>query len=477
MSSRQTKGAVGGRPSAPMRVATLLAVLLSVTGCAAYRPVNAPLEHWHPDYGYRPKTTQVERPMGDVLLVLAFSGGGTRAAALSYGVLQELRDTRVVVGGVEKCLLNEVDLITAVSGGSFTAAYYALYGDRIFQDFERRVLRRNLQRRLLLELLRPLNWFRMASTFFDRSELAVRLYDEQIFDHATFADLQAARGPFIQINATDLAGGNRFTFFQPQFDLICSDLSPLEVARAVAASSAVPGLFTPVTLRNYAGQCGLEPPAWFEEVGTGRTTSLRRVRSVQVARGYLEGRRKYIHLLDGGIADNLGLRGPLDNVILVGGIRTRLDQLGGARPAHVMVVVVNAEVHPEPRFSLTPAAPSLALVINAVSGVQIYSYNFETLELMRESLKSWAVEVPPDTRGRRVQTYVPEIAFEALEDAEERAYFNELPTSLSLDGEAVDRLIAAGRRLLRASPEFQRFLGALQAGGKSGSAGVALGRT
>ena len=146
-----------GRLSASVRVATRLSALLLATGCAAYRPVNAPLKQWDPEYGYRLKRTQVERPMGDVLLVLAFSGGGTRAAALSYGVLQELRDTQVVVGGVETRLLDEIDLITAVSGGSFTAAYYALYGDRIFQDFEPRVLRRNLQRRLLLELLRPLN--------------------------------------------------------------------------------------------------------------------------------------------------------------------------------------------------------------------------------------------------------------------------------------------------------------------------------
>ena len=72
----------------------------------------------------------------------------------------------------------------------------------------------------------------------------------------------------MQINAADLAGGNRFTFFQPQFDLICSDLSQLKVARAVAASSAVPGLFTPITLRSYAGQCGFESPTWFKEAGT-----------------------------------------------------------------------------------------------------------------------------------------------------------------------------------------------------------------
>jgi NTE family protein len=81
----------------------------------------------------------------------------------------------------------------------------------------------------------------------------------------------------VQINAADLVGGNRFTFFQPQFDLICSDLSQLTVARAVAASSAVPGVFTPITLRSYAGHCGFEPPGWFAEAGTARPGSLRRL--------------------------------------------------------------------------------------------------------------------------------------------------------------------------------------------------------
>jgi hypothetical protein len=98
-----------------------------------------------------------------------------------------------------------------------------------------------------------------------------------------------------------------------------------------------------------------------------------------------------------------------------------------------------------------------------VSGVQISSYNFETLDLLRESLKTWADEIPPDAHGRRVQTYIPVVAFESIEDPAERAYFNALPTSFYLDDEAVDRLIAAGRRLLRRSSEFQRLLATLQA--------------
>ncbi len=53
-----------------------------------------------------------------------------------------------------------------------------------------------------------------------------------------------------------------------------------------------------------------------------------------------------------------------------------------------------------------------------------------------------------------------EVAFENLADAEERAYFNEVPTSLSLDDDTIDRLIEVGGRLLRESLDFQAFLAA-----------------
>lgn len=440
-----------------------LGLAWSAAGCSAFSAANQPLAHYDPDYGYRPKAAQIERPIGEVLLLLAFSGGGTRAAALSYGVLQELRDSAVSVDGERARLLDHVDVITSVSGGSFTAAYYGLFGDRIFTDYEPRFLRRNIQRQLILEVLNPLNWFRLAGEFFDRTELAIRLYDEEIFDRATFADLQATRGPFLEINATDLAAANRFTFFQPQFDLICSDLSQLEVARAVAASSAVPGVFSAITLRNYAGTCDYQRPPWLDAALAGRKESLRRYRNARIVERYLERKPKYIHLVDGGVADNLGLRGPLDTVILVGGLRERFDQLG-ADPRIIAIVVVNAEVHPEAAFSDSAIAPSLAAVIDAVSNTQIYSYNFETLELMRESIERWARGLPHDAQGRAVETFVVEIAFEALADAKQREYFDGLPTSFALPDEAVDRLVDAGRRLLRESPDYQRLLAALNRG-------------
>lgn len=450
-------------------VAPLLALLSLALGCATFLPPNQPLARWDPSYGYRPQNVMTRHRVGDMLLVLAFSGGGTRAAAFSYGVLQELRDTEIVVGGERRRLLDEVDLITSVSGGSFTSAYYALFGDRIFADYEERFLRRNVQDRLLLELLRPRNWFRLAGSFFSRTELAIQYYDREIFEGATFADLLAAGGPLVQINAADLAVGTHFTFFQPQFDLLCSDLSPFSVARAVAASSSVPVLFPAITLRNHAGSCGFEAPAWFAQAVEDRSNR-RRYWYARIAQSYLDaGERPYIHLVDGGVADNVGLRGLLDNVILSGGIWRRMQIVGMERPSHVVVVVVDAQVNPDPPFNRRPTPPSLRTVLGAVTGIQINRYTFETVELMRESLKSWAHELPRAKDGTPVRIALIEVAFDQVQDADERAYLRNLPTSFKLPDEAVDRLIATGRRLLREAPELRALTAATQGPGPPGT--------
>ena len=130
-------------------------------GCAHY-PVNAPLTAVKPAAGYRfENVTQTNTD--DTSLVLAFSGGGTRAAALSYGVLQALAKTEVGQPSQEHRLLDDVRMVSAVSGGSITAAYYTLYGDRIFSDYESRFLKRHVQNGLFLRLVAPWNLARLSS--------------------------------------------------------------------------------------------------------------------------------------------------------------------------------------------------------------------------------------------------------------------------------------------------------------------------
>ena len=229
--------------------AILLATLL--VACATAPPDNQPLQAGRTGLWTEQSRIDSAQRSGRLLMILTFSGGGTRAAAFSYGVLQELAAMRIGTGSQERPLLREIDLISSVSGGSFTAAYYGLHRDKIFDDFEDVFLRKNVQTRLLLETLRPLNWLRWKRL--DRSQLAARYYDRTIFGGANFGDMRRPGGPEIVINATDLSSGGRFPFSPQVFAFICSDLDSYPVADAVTASSAVPIVFPTVRLRNRAG--------------------------------------------------------------------------------------------------------------------------------------------------------------------------------------------------------------------------------
>jgi NTE family protein len=127
------------------RAVTLLASLCVFAGGCAHWPATPQLERVGPP-GYRLADVTLPGQADDLLMVLAISGGGTRAAALGYGVLEELRRTEVIVNGVKRRLLDEVDMISAVSGGTFPATYYALRGEKTFEEFEAQVLSRNFER-------------------------------------------------------------------------------------------------------------------------------------------------------------------------------------------------------------------------------------------------------------------------------------------------------------------------------------------
>lgn len=100
----------------------------------------------------------------------------------------------------------------------------------------------------------------------------------------------------------------------------------------------------------------------------------------------------------------------------------------------------------------------MTAVLSAITATQINRYTFETIELVREHLDQWARSLPPRKDGRPIRTHMVKVGFDFIPDADERAYFETLPTSFKLDDEQVDRLIAVGRQLLRSAPEFQSLL-------------------
>jgi NTE family protein len=432
----------------------LVLLLVLLCGCTATGLGNPPLAHWEPS---EPGPASVGSRSDELLLILAFSGGGTRAAAFAYGVMEELAATTVTLGGRDRRLLDEVDFISAVSGGSFPAMYYGLYGDRIFQDFEAQFLKSPIERMLILQMFRPYNWVRLGSLYFNRSQLAAEYYDEHLFHGATFSDLERRGGPELLINATDLSTGSRFAFTRQFFDPICSDLSSYRVALAVTASSAVPVLLAPVTLENRAGTCGYQAPrlpAATDATGEGIVRLHAIERSLESYRD--RDRRHFIHLMDGGISDNLGLRGPYDRVLLDGGIEDALRHTGNLGARDIVVISVNAQTEPAFRWDLNRVSPSLIEVLDAVTSVQINRYNFETVALVRAAFDHWTQAL--SSAHHPVQFHFISVGFGELQNEAELSYFNELPTSFQLEPEAVDRLRATARTLLRESPEFQALL-------------------
>jgi len=449
-------------------------IAVVVTGCAHY-PINEALKQVDPQSGYRPRSTGAPGNSENLLLYLTFSGGGTRAAALSYGVLEELRKTEVVIDGKKRRLLDEIDGISSVSGGSFTAGYYGLFGDRIFEDFETKFLKKNIQGGLTARtFLNPINWFRLSSTHFDRSDLAAEYYDKHVFEGKTFGDMAARKGPMIMMNATDMTHGIRLGFSQDAFDIMCSDLSHFQVARAAAASSAVPMLLSPITMRNYAGSCGFKVPERFKEILEDRTTSERLFYLANNIAPFLDSQKKpYIHLVDGGVADNLGLRAVLDRVISRGSVWELIKGTPREKASKVAFMVVNAETQPDTKWDRAEAIPPLGAMMSAYSSIGIERYNEETIALLKESVKSWAEEIKAQRcKGEAVSTapgscgdiqfYVVEVKFDALKDETERMYFKRLPTAFKLPPEKVDKLRDVARRLLVNSEEFQRLLGDLK---------------
>lgn len=427
--------------------------LLFLSGCASYGVIyNQEQTGVVSNHSYSIKADADRRGTGDIMLSLTFSGGGTRAAALAYGVMQELRDTTVKIDGRPKRLLDEVDNISSVSGGSFTAAYYGLHGDRIFEDYEKAFLRRNVEGSLIRGVLNPLHWFSTTG----RTELAARYYENQVFHGATFADMKRQGGPLILINASDLGHGVRFSFVQEYFNLLCSDISSYPVARAVTASSAVPVLFNPVVLENYQS-CKNQKPEWLL---AAKRRAANDPQLAQIVKGlesyYKKDKRRYAHMVDGGITDNLGLRAPIELVNLAGGVKSFLKKSGQKPLNHMLLISVNASTHPEPEMDRSRKQPSLMETVRAMSDIQLHRYSTDTLDLMDKNLTNWAREL--STGRKRFKPYFVHVRIGDVRQSEELRLLNEIPTSFSLRDEQVDRLIRAGRELLRNNPDYKRFL-------------------
>lgn len=335
------------------------------------------------------------------------------------------------------------------------------------------MLERNLETAMILRAITPMNIVRLLSPEFSRSDIAVQTYDSEIFEHKTYKDLIAQKGrPYIILNATDLASESSFEFTQDQFDLIGSDLGDYPVARAVTASSAFPFLLTPISLYNNPVPSGFEPPTELTNGIHSYYADPRRYYRDRVALDYLElkSERPYIHLVDGGLADNIGLR-PIENAYQEsdGFI---LPLINGRLIKQFVVIVVNARTVSSDTLSQSESPPGIVTVGLKTATTAMDNYSFETVQFARDMVsKEWkdkqTIEQCQQLITRKcggsvplptlpaIKPYVIEVNFEAIKDKARRNHFQNMPTNFALTKQQVQELIDVAKELLLSNPTFQ----------------------
>lgn len=432
-----------------MRLLLLTLCIFLLNGCASYGVIEN--KELTPQQAFQNNSVPPSAD-NDIAFIVSFSGGGTRAAALSYGVLQALDESKISTDNQSYSLLDKVDAISAVSGGSFTAAYYGLHGNKIFDDFEDRFLKADIESGLISKLLNPLQWF--SST--GRTKEAVDFYNDTIFNNATFADMEGPGKPKIIINASDLANSGRFSFIQEYFDLLCSDIDTFPIARAVAASSAVPVLFQPVVLKNYP-DCQTTAPKWIAEAKKFNQSNEEMILVTKGLESYLDkDKRQYIHLVDGGITDNLGLRAIYELLESAGGAKNFLNSKGVLAPKRLVILSVNASVAAQSNMDKTTRQPSLEETINAISDVQLHRYNAATIELIKQAQQRWATDM--STPSQTVEPYFIQLDLADITNIEQRQYLAQIPTSFALNSQQVEQLISAAKQLIHKNSEYKRLI-------------------
>jgi NTE family protein len=275
-----------------MNIRFLVCVLTVVlSGCTAYSYTNIRQPDPGSEHSRATFNVTTDRGREDTLFILAFSGGGSRAAYWASSVMLKLQQVYASEG---MNMLDQVDAISSVSGGSLPAAYYAistdpgdppLNGRTWDEDTVKGLMTRNYTGRWFGNWFWPTNIGKFWFTAYDRTDIMAQTLSDNLYDTNPLGtplrmrNLNPAR-PYLVLNATNgtsNAFGRPFTFTAEDFALIGSDINDYELARAVMGTATFPGVFNYMTLKNYRTSTDEKP--------------------------------QYLHVFDGGNVDNLGLNG------------------------------------------------------------------------------------------------------------------------------------------------------------------------
>jgi len=453
--------------------AVAVAVLPGLAGCGATldnEPLNQVLR------GEVEPSKPSDTGMSDTLIGLSFSGGGTRAAAFSFGVLKELHRTRVVNGRREATLAGEIDFLSSVSGGSVTAAAFALHREKMLRDFREDFLLVNVEASLRTSLSLANVLRASVGGVNDRTGLQDWL-DRNLFDRATFGDVMKQGRPILWINASDIYNRTPFVFNQQTFGAICSDLSRFPLSEAVAASAAVPLVFAPVVLKNYAPECAYQTPHWVPRIASNPDAPAVLRANAEAVQRYRENEEvQFVKLLDGGLTDNLGLSGLVLARLAAKQPYEPLKRREAIRIERMLFVIVDAGRPPAGDWAKTPDGPEAQELILAVSDTAIDANVRGSYDYFRNAVSEWRQELIdyrcglPRAEARRIagvgadwkcdnlDFFTTRVAFDQMPDEDIRDKLDSIPTRFKLPEADVDLLIRSAGEILRNDEEYLSFL-------------------
>ncbi len=412
----------------------------------------------------------------DLLIALAFSGGGTRAAAFSYGVLLGLDRTPVVSGGRNISLLDSIHYVSGVSGGAITAAYFGLRGRAALSDFPNRFLLRDAEEYLETPFT-PVGLLRAYQGGTNDAQQFTRWLDQNVFQGATFAQLDTQDHAHVLINASDVYNRTPFVFNATTFGAICSDLTSYPIANAVAASAAMPLIFAPTVLTSYGERCRTALPKWVTEAqNSNDAPPLLKASAAAIVR-YRNGTVPFIKLLDGGIVDFYGLSGFTITRLAAEAPYEPLTARQAVKIRRILFLVVDAGKGPSGDWVQSvegPSAPELLMAAANTATDSSARLSFtafdQTMSEWRETLVHWRCGLSQSERQRHglsgrwdcrdLKFFVGHVEFDQL-GARRSLELNSIATRFKLSQEDVEKVEIAAQDALRANPTFHAFLGSL----------------
>jgi NTE family protein len=445
--------------------------LLGLGGCASIHndPVNVAAAGGV--LGPAPIDFEAGGADDSTVIGLSFSGGGMRAAAFSYGVLTAMD---AVPAGGRFSMLDNVEFISGVSGGSVTAAYFGLTKRAGLADFRERFLLRNAEESLDTRLSVATLSRALAGGINDSTGFP-RWLDSNLFKGATFAQLYASGRPRVFINASDIYNRTPFVFEPAVFSAMCSDLGAYPLADAVAASAAVPVAFAPVVIQTFPGRCNAPLPPWVTRARDNPNPSPMLKSFARALTRYHDGAMPYIKLLDGGLVDNFGLAGLSIARLSADTAYGPLTPKQAVRLRRLLILVVDAKTGVSGNWINTVEGPSGVDLVKAAADTAIDASVNTSFTAFTAIMNDWQATLArwrcglsaadrarfgagPGWNCRDLRLFVGRVGFDQLEPGR-AAELEQIPTRFQLPPEQVDAVTAAGRDALLANATFRAFRG------------------